>query len=550
MKIDGRRAEITHELRYYRNWTALADKYGYPKAAYDRGRDPRSPLSNGDIVTLLTSTYVHDSAMMWIVQASNGEQFIYSEKGLRILDEQITVLPDESLGGVLREYREVKRKADVGECVKVIAINPDSIKVGNVHIGEIFTVAFVGSAGDIWEVTERKFSGILSLDWEGLREYVVLEPTDILVINGERLRMVDRKATLGERVIIVNHGRESSDGHYYRIGNVGAVLGDGITPGNIRVDFSGNADYYGEGRWSVSPGDYRVLEPASGEAESATPLSSRPSSEQAAENIAALQAQNVALAAQVTELESRLNALYEWHKRAAIDLRVAREDIVLIEEGVADDIAELRDKVAALEYAEKFRSVTAAVERAQKSPQEIRDEIVERAKADVKSLQKTDDLGRTAYRVDMYLCDVEFVVNREKQTVAAILRWRFNGEVKARGVAKCAPNDVFNAHIGKAIALRRALGLEVPAEYFSAPNPTDVRVGHVVTFNDEDEGSVLYRVDSLGRAGFNCTVLYDGWFNKPGGRALGGDFAWAKIVDDTREGDAVPSSSAQKGAAA
>lgn len=33
----------------------------------------------------------------------------------------ITVLPDESLGGIKREYREVKRKAVTGERIKITA---------------------------------------------------------------------------------------------------------------------------------------------------------------------------------------------------------------------------------------------------------------------------------------------------------------------------------------------------------------------------------------------------------------------------------------------
>ena len=50
----------------------------------------------------------------------------------------------------------------------------------------------------------------------------------------------------------------------------------------------------------------------------------------------------------------------------------------------------------------------------------------------------------------------------------------------ARGIAKAAPDDCFNVHIGKAIALHRALGLEVPDEYLNAPQPTEVRVGDAV----------------------------------------------------------------------
>src|SRR5699024_11680223 len=54
------------------------------------------------------------------------------------------------------------------------------------------------------------------------------------------------------------------------------------------------------------------------------------------------------------------------------------------------------------------------------------------------------------------------------------------GELFKRGIAKCDPSDCFNVHIGKAIALRRALEVEVPDEYLNTPQPTEVRVGDIV----------------------------------------------------------------------
>ncbi|MEC1690298.1 hypothetical protein P9E05_02000 [Bacillus mojavensis] len=105
-----------------------------------------------------------------------------------------------------------------------------------------------------------------------------------------------------------------------------------------------------------------------------------------------------------------------------------------------------------------------------------RDEIVEQAKADVKELANKYGYyyayGRNT--------KAEFIVNCEKRTVVTILRWVADGQIVAKGIAKAAPSDCFNVHIGKAIALRRALGLAVPAEYLNAPQPTEVRVGDVI----------------------------------------------------------------------
>ncbi|WP_418134551.1 hypothetical protein ACNFKI_06320 [Bacillus velezensis] len=112
-----------------------------------------------------------------------------------------------------------------------------------------------------------------------------------------------------------------------------------------------------------------------------------------------------------------------------------------------------------------------------------RDEIVEQAKADVEELK---ECGRTHagkpfdYRLKMICVKSEFIVNRDKRTVVVLLKGAGNKFIYSRGIAKAAPDDCFNVHIGKAIALRRALGLAVPDEYLNAPQPTEVRVGDVI----------------------------------------------------------------------
>ncbi|WP_134903120.1 hypothetical protein [Paenibacillus polymyxa] len=79
---------------------------------------------------------------------------------------------------------------------------------------------------------------------------------------------------------------------------------------------------------------------------------------------------------------------------------------------------------------------------------------------------------------------VKFYVNREKRAVTACITYRGGSAVRARGIAKAAPDDVFHAEIGKAIALRRALGLTVPSEYTDAPKPDEPHVGAVVIDRD------------------------------------------------------------------
>ncbi|MEX5835828.1 hypothetical protein D070_13530 [Bacillus velezensis] len=104
------------------------------------------------------------------------------------------------------------------------------------------------------------------------------------------------------------------------------------------------------------------------------------------------------------------------------------------------------------------------------SAQARRDEIVEQAQVDVEERITNNTLNRVVY----------FVPNRTKRTVVALIKGEYSGKVYAKGIAKATPDDCFNVHIGKAIALRRALGLTVPDEYLNAPQPTEVRVGDVV----------------------------------------------------------------------
>nr|WP_253272845.1 hypothetical protein [Bacillus velezensis] len=141
------------------------------------------------------------------------------------------------------------------------------------------------------------------------------------------------------------------------------------------------------------------------------------------------------------------------------------------------------------------------------SAQARRDEIVEQAKADVEDLFKRD----IGYRHD-------FIVNSEKRTVVALRKSFGEGYVREKGIAKAAPDDCFNVHIGKAIALRRALGLAVPDEYLNAPQPTEFRVGDVVQYSKRCATVVAGRPN-----GFGETKL-----TTANGLA-------ARIIDDSRE---------------
>lgn len=156
-----------------------------------------------------------------------------------------------------------------------------------------------------------------------------------------------------------------------------------------------------------------------------------------------------------------------------------------------------------------------------KTPQQQRDDIIEQAKRDVTELTKK--VNRFPYELavtEKYgTLQIKFGVNREKRTVVALAYLANIGgqSPRCKGIAKCAPTDCFNAHLGKIIALRRALGLEVPAEYLNVPQPTEVRVGDKVR---------------LLNVRINMTVDTEGLAEKLTGQVANGD---TKIIDDTRD---------------
>lgn len=151
-----------------------------------------------------------------------------------------------------------------------------------------------------------------------------------------------------------------------------------------------------------------------------------------------------------------------------------------------------------------------------KSPQQRRDEIVEQAKRDVEYWEYEMPMR---YRYNY----VNFVVNKEKRTVVALLKVLAGSKAAKRGIAKCAPNDCFNSHIGKAIALRRALGLPVPDEYLNAPQPTEVRVGDIVDWGWK---KLSYKIAD----GYRVICLNNGE-----DMTEYAEIKYAKIIDDSRD---------------
>lgn len=157
-------------------------------------------------------------------------------------------------------------------------------------------------------------------------------------------------------------------------------------------------------------------------------------------------------------------------------LEPVNDDIRRIIDGLTSTVASLSVRLAAAErtIAEMTcptkHPLTQAFEALRKPfLTRTRDAIIERAKRDVAELERIGGdresvlNGSSMFYGQFYR--VKFVINRDKRTVVALLFDRFGEIVIGRGIAKCAPDDVFSGEIGKAIAIRRALGLTVPTEY-------------------------------------------------------------------------------------
>lgn len=163
-----------------------------------------------------------------------------------------------------------------------------------------------------------------------------------------------------------------------------------------------------------------------------------------------------------------------------------------------------------------------------KTANQLRAEIIEKAKGFIEEskVELTLNRGRGYVIHPGWICDLKFEVNEEKRTVVAILSWKPNhykkSDVKARGIAKCDPSDVFNEHIGKAIALGRALGLDV-GEFEQAVQPTEKVVGMDVVYNADGRD---YNVRLMKK---NTRCLYS-----KGTAAIGSYVSnCSKVVNDT-----------------
>ena len=133
-----------------------------------------------------------------------------------------------------------------------------------------------------------------------------------------------------------------------------------------------------------------------------------------------------------------------------------------------------------------------------KSPNQQRAEVIEKAKTFV------DENGGDDFHFE--------VDEKERQILAWKVARKGNGNEAVTGLATCHPNNVYNEHIGKAIALGRALGLDV-SEFENAVQPTELAEGQNIKWDENDSVFTFERFSNrgveVGSAGFFARKTYD-----------------------------------------
>ena len=153
------------------------------------------------------------------------------------------LIDDEN--GVSREYRQVERKAKAGD---YIVFTHDHL---DITANRQYKVEYAGSE-DVEFTDDANEKHV----WDSpSADYSVFMPTDFVHIDGERYRMVDRKAKVGEKVIIVK--AKWAFGKYE---NGSVVVAEDVDEEGIYNDDVKDVKRNEEGL--IAHEEYRVLEPA------------------------------------------------------------------------------------------------------------------------------------------------------------------------------------------------------------------------------------------------------------------------------------------------
>lgn len=243
-------------------------------------------------------------------------------------------------------------------------------------------------------------------------------------------------------------------------------------------------------------------------------------------------------------VESATPKLTKKRRIEALEKDVARQETELEELRAKIEAFEQKAKSAdwlsdAMRKVTKETSDTLSKALLEVTPNQRRAQIIADAKGFVEqTIEDARDEDGDIY-VEPFSCSrIDFVVDDKKRTVVALAIGHMTGTVIEKAIAKCAPDDVFNADIGKAIAVGRLFGLDAE-RFVSAPKPDKFVVGHVVQIARLGDIEQIYGVgkitdvtDSSRRYYYDSTTFksdtYRPTFVGPIGTPDG-----SKILDDT-----------------
>lgn len=355
------------------------------------------------------------------------------------------------------------------------------------RVGETFDVIGIGDidCGDYFKVDHPRNTN----DTKYIIYAEDCEPVEIRY-NGKRYRLESRKAEVDEKVVVI----ANKSGHHFNTGDIVSVTN--VWDKGTREEHIDAVNTDGE-EWSMGDAEYRVLVPVTESSVSTT--------QETADNSDKIIEMLTALSTEVAELKREVQTLKG--REITVDAPKITIDTSVTVEEVAERIKKALEPLLGRKLTSPSTLTascdTDGISIKTEVPKPLtRADVVKRAQADVEGLKTHwSDNYLIRRKVDEHTtlhheCYADFIVNREKRTVVYLLRGINTNKARAKGIAKCAPEDVFNADIGKAIALRRALGLTLPSEYTDAPKPEGVAVGDVVS---NWEGRRMIAVDGHGK---------------------------------------------------
>jgi len=384
---------------------------------------------------LYTNRYYHE--VIRKKKEENGHQYRKHAEKISLLQKLTSNLMKENQ----KRRRSMMTKYNVGDKVRVL-------NASDICSGDDLT------DGKLYDVVETRHTGsIVIIDDADDRLYITNNELRYieLVASTPKYTTVKRKANVGERILITDAGITMGE---YKNGDVFEVSG-------YYQDSSRHAVKTTVANMiSINHDEYEVI------------------IEDHSPNKPSKNARITQLESKVATLEAEVKALQGGYAYG-VDIAKHNSDYT----GFIPKPTPNEQRKAVIERAKAFVA---------NSKRKVSGIVASGLPAEGKRLE-ISDVYAPIYNGRRAACDAEFIINADKRTVVVLLKGIVTGKVYAKAIAKCAPDDVFNADIGKAIALGRALGLDVK-EFENAVKPTEVVVGTRIKYYCAKTGEFSFNI--------------------------------------------------------